>query len=198
MWSYSAKRVFTRYLIPLKSPSPLSRQASSTSFPKSVKIVEVGPRDGLQNEKAHVPTEVKVEMINMLSDSGLSHIEVTSFVSPKWIPQLSDSSDVCESIRRKSDITYSVLTPNIQGYKSAAKAKVDQVAIFAAASESFTKKNINCTIEESLKRFQPVCEAAQHDNIPVRGYVSCVVACPYEGRISSAKVAQVARFDMII
>ncbi|XP_067935899.1 hydroxymethylglutaryl-CoA lyase, mitochondrial-like [Watersipora subatra] len=192
MWSSAGKRVMMRYLSQRYCTVPVLNQVTH-SLPKSVRIVEVGPRDGLQNEKVHVATDVKIEMVNLLSNSGIKDIEVTSFVSPKWIPQLSDSSEVCDRIQRKPGINYSALTPNIQGYKSAQKAKVNQVAIFAAASESFTKKNINCSIKESLERFEPVCRAAKEDNVPVRGYVSCMIACPYEGKVSSAKVAQVAR-----
>lgn len=170
-----------------------SKSISSNVLPTSVKIVEVGPRDGLQNEATHVPAEVKVKMIKLLTDSGIKHIEATSFVSPKWIPQMSDNALVCDSMERRAGVTYSVLTPNMKGYEAAMNAKVNEVAIFAAASEAFSKKNINCTIEESLKRFIPVCDAAKKDNIAVRGYVSCVVACPYEGKVSPEKVAYVAR-----
>lgn len=156
-----------------------------------VKIVEVGPRDGLQNEKTIVPTNVKVEFINKLSACNFKMIEVTSFVSPKWVPQMSDHKEVLEQIQRFENVTYSALTPNIQGFKNAVVAKVDEVAVFAAASESFSMKNINCSIEESVKRFKPVFEAAKSVNIPVRGYVSCVIGCPYEGKISPDKVADV-------
>lgn len=189
--SLAINKILMRYLSAMNTSANLSNV--SKTLPKSVKIVEVGPRDGLQNEKTQVPTEVKVKMVELLVDSGIKHIEITSFVSPKWVPQLSDSSLLCASIERKPNTLYSALTPNIQGYEAAVKAKVDQVAIFAAASEAFTKKNINCTIQESLERFEPVCKAAHADRIPVRGYVSCIVACPYEGRIGCEKVAYVAR-----
>ncbi|XP_050395387.1 hydroxymethylglutaryl-CoA lyase, mitochondrial [Patella vulgata] len=173
-------------------------QVSIAGLPSFVKIVEVGPRDGLQNEKEIVPTDVKVEFINRLSDTGLSVIEVTSFVSPKWVPQMSDHKEVLDRIQRKSGVVFSALTPNIQGFQAAVSAKADEVAIFGAASESFSKKNINCSIEESLNRFQQVTQAAKQSNIPVRGYVSCVLGCPYEGDVSADKVAQVAKrlYDM--
>ncbi|KAK6168109.1 hypothetical protein SNE40_022002 [Patella caerulea] len=173
-------------------------QVSIAGLPSFVKIVEVGPRDGLQNEKEIVPTDVKVEFINRLSDTGLSVIEVTSFVSPKWVPQMSDHKEVLDRIQRKSGVIFSALTPNIQGFQAAVSAKADEVAIFGAASESFSKKNINCSIEESLNRFQQVTQAAKQSNIPVRGYVSCVLGCPYEGDVSPDKVAQVAKrlYDM--
>ena len=186
-----------RYLSNVKSAASLSTQPSLAQLPKRVKIVEVGPRDGLQNEKTLVPAEVKSQLINQLVDSGVKHIEVTSFVSPKWVPQMGDNSEVCDLISRKSGVTYSALTPNLKGYKAAVNCKMSEVAIFAAASESFSKKNINCTIEESLKRFEEVCEAAKKDNTPVRGYVSCVVACPYEGKISFTQVAHVARYALL-
>jgi len=162
-------------------------------MPKSVKIVEVGPRDGLQNEKGVVATNHKVELINKLSESGLKAIEVTSFVSPKWVPQMADNAEVCKSILRMPGTVYSALTPNIQGYKAAITANVNEVAIFGAASESFSKKNINCSVEESLNRFSEVMLAAKRDNMRVRGYVSCVIACPYEGKVPPQKVADVAR-----
>ncbi|XP_068131955.1 hydroxymethylglutaryl-CoA lyase, mitochondrial isoform X2 [Hyperolius riggenbachi] len=162
------------------------------SFPKEVKIVEVGPRDGLQNEKAVVPTDVKIQLINMLSDSGLKVIEATSFVSPKWVPQMADHVTVMQGIKKFPNIKYPVLTPNLTGFQAAVKCGVEEVAIFGAASELFSKKNINCTIDESLQRFKEVTDAAKEANIPVRGYVSCVLGCPYEGKISPSKVAEVA------
>ena len=143
--------------------------SSSSAFPEYVKIVEVGPRDGLQNEPAIVPTEVKVELINLLSETGLSVIEATAFVSPKWVPQMGDNSDVMNSIERRPDISYPVLTPNMKGFQSALNAGATEVAIFGAASEAFSKKNINCSIEESFDRFLPVCEAAKEANVKVRG-----------------------------
>jgi len=194
MWSPMGKRVLHRYLASYNITRTASSSLHSKSLPSSVRVVEVGPRDGLQNEKSHVPTETKVAMIHKLIDSGIKHIEVTSFVSPKWVPQMSDNSLVCSLLERQPGVKYSVLTPNLKGYEAALAAKVSEVAIFAAASESFSKKNINCSISESLKRFLPVCEAARKDGIPVRGYVSCVVACPYEGKINPKEVAQVARY----
>ncbi|KAM8974473.1 hydroxymethylglutaryl-CoA lyase, mitochondrial-like [Pelodytes ibericus] len=165
---------------------------SSYTFPKKVKIVEVGPRDGLQNEKAVVPTEVKIQLINMLSEAGLQSIEATSFVSPKWVPQMADHVNVMQGIKKFPDITYPVLTPNLTGFQSAVQCGAKEVAIFGAASELFSKKNINCTIEESLQRFKAVIDAAKEANIPVRGYVSCVLGCPYEGKVAPSKVAEVA------
>jgi hydroxymethylglutaryl-CoA lyase len=163
------------------------------SLPKQVKIVEVGPRDGLQNEKQVVPTAIKIELIDRLSAAGLPSIEATSFVSPKWVPQMADSSAVLQGISRRPGTAYPVLTPNLQGFDSAMQAGATEVAVFAAASESFSRKNINCSISESLKRFEPVISAASALEIPVRGYVSCVVGCPYEGDIDPAAAAAVAR-----
>lgn len=162
-------------------------------LPNQVKIVEVGPRDGLQNEKQVVPTAVKIELIDRLSAAGLPSIEATSFVSPKWVPQMADSSAVLQGISRRPGTAYPVLTPNLQGFDSAMQAGATEVAVFAAASESFSRKNINCSIAESLKRFEPVISAASALEIPVRGYVSCVVGCPYEGEIDPAEAATVAR-----
>lgn len=158
-----------------------------------VKIVEVGPRDGLQNEKAIISTDVKVEFINKLSNTGLSVIEATSFVSPKWVPQLADNKEIMSKIERKKNVSYPVLVPNIKGFQSAVEVDVKEIAIFGAASEVFTKKNINCTIEESLRRFKDVCVAAQNKNIKIRGYVSCVVGCPYEGDVDSSVVLKIAK-----
>ena len=163
------------------------------SLPKQAKIVEVGPRDGLQNEKQVVPTAIKIELIDRLSDAGLPSIEATSFVSPKWVPQMADNSAVLHGIQRRPGTAYPVLTPNLQGFDSAMQAGATEVAIFAAASESFSRKNINCSIAESIKRFEPVISAASALEIPVRGYVSCVVGCPYEGDIDPAQAAAVAR-----
>ncbi|CAM6095675.1 unnamed protein product [Calypogeia fissa] len=162
-------------------------------LPKYVKIVEVGPRDGLQNEKASVPTHVKVELIQRLVDAGLPVVEATSFVSPKWVPQLADARDVMAAVSTLKGGNFPVLTPNLKGFEAAVAAGAKEVAVFAAASESFTKNNINCTIEESLQRYQLVCSAAQRLNIPVRGYVSCAVGCPVEGPVSPAQVARVAK-----
>jgi len=162
------------------------------TLPSKVRIYEVGPRDGLQNEKLLVPTEVKVELIEELADAGLTKIEATSFVSPKWVPQMADSMDVMTSLDRKIGVEYPVLTPNMKGFEAALKAGATEVAVFGAASESFSRKNINCSIAESLDRFRPVIARAQAENIAVRGYVSCVTGCPYEGRIAPAAVAGVA------
>jgi hydroxymethylglutaryl-CoA lyase len=161
-------------------------------LPGKVRIVEVGPRDGLQNEKGEVPTAVKLELIERLAEAGLQSIEATAFVSPKWIPQMADHTEVLERIRRKRGVSYPVLTPNLKGFESAKAAGATEVAVFGAASEAFSKKNINCSIAESLDRFQPVVDAAKASGIRVRGYISCVVACPYEGDIKAAKVAEVA------
>jgi hydroxymethylglutaryl-CoA lyase len=168
------------------------------SLPSQVKIVEVGPRDGLQNEKQIVPTAIKIELIDRLAAAGLRSIEATSFVSPKWVPQMADNSAVLQGIKRRPGTDYPVLTPNLQGFDGAVQAGADEVAIFAAASESFSRQNINCSIAESLKRFEPVVSAASALEIPVRGYVSCVVGCPYEGAIDPAQAAAVARtlFEM--
>ena len=162
-------------------------------LPKKVRIVEVGPRDGLQNEKMEVPTRVKLELIGRLADAGLPAVEATAFVSPKWIPQMADHTEVLEGIRRKPGVSYPVLTPNLKGFEAARAAGATEVAVFGAASESFSKKNINCTIAESLERFRPVADAARRAGIKVRGYISCVLGCPYEGEIAPPKVAEVAR-----
>ncbi len=161
-------------------------------LPSKVKLVEVGPRDGLQNEKQLVPTETKIELINRLAEAGLSVIEATSFVSPKWVPQMGDNAEVLAGIARRPGVTYAALTPNLQGFDGAVAAKADEVAIFAAASEAFSQKNINCSIAESLKRFEPVVSAASALEIPVRGYVSCVVGCPYAGAVDPQKTAEIA------
>jgi hydroxymethylglutaryl-CoA lyase len=168
------------------------------NLPKRVRIVEVGPRDGLQNEKQEVPTAIKLELIERLADAGLPAVEATAFVSPKWIPQMADHIEVLERIRRKPGVDYPVLTPNLKGFEAARAAGATEVAIFGAASEAFSKKNINCSIADSLERFRPVADAARQANIKVRGYVSCVVGCPYEGEIAPQKVAEVAAalFDM--
>jgi len=167
-------------------------------LPSKVKIVEVGPRDGLQNEKEVVPTATKIELIERLASAGLRVIEATSFVSPKWVPQMGDNTAVLQGIRRHPDTVYAALTPNLQGFDGAIEAGATEVAIFAAASESFSRKNINCSISESLKRFEPIVSAASALEIRVRGYVSCVVGCPYEGDIAPGQAASVARtlYDM--
>jgi hydroxymethylglutaryl-CoA lyase len=159
---------------------------------KTAKIVEVGPRDGLQNEKGEVPTAVKVELIERLADAGLSSVEATAFVSPKWVPQMADHTEVLERIRRKPGVSYPVLTPNLKGFEAARAAGATEVAIFGAASETFSRKNINCSIAESLERFRPVAEAARKNDVKVRGYVSCVLGCPYEGDVAPQRVAEVA------
>ena len=162
------------------------------SVPDFVRLVEVGPRDGLQNEKGEVPTAVKIELIERLADAGLQAVEATAFVSPKWIPQMADHTEVLERIRRKPGVSYPVLTPNLKGFEAARAAGATEVAIFGAASEAFSQKNINCSIAESLDRFRPVVDAAGKENIRVRGYVSCVLGCPYEGEIKPERVADVA------
>lgn len=165
------------------------------SLPQRVKLVEVGPRDGLQNEKRIVPTAVKIELIERLADSGLSVIEATSFVSPQWVPQMADNSEVLRTLLaspRRPEVSYPVLTPNLRGFDAAVEAGAEEVAIFAAASETFSQKNINCSIAESLKRFAAVADAASALEIRLRGYVSCVVACPYEGAVDPEKTAWVA------
>jgi hydroxymethylglutaryl-CoA lyase len=162
------------------------------SVPDAVRLVEVGPRDGLQNERSEVPTDVKIELIERLADAGLPAVEATAFVSPKWIPQMADHTEVLERIRRKPGVSYPVLTPNLKGFESARAAGATEVAIFGAASEAFSKKNINCSIAESLERFRPVVEAAKSSNVKVRGYVSCVLGCPYEGEVKAERVADVA------
>jgi hydroxymethylglutaryl-CoA lyase len=162
-------------------------------LPSRVKIVEVGPRDGLQNEKQVVPTDIKIELINRLAEAGVSVIEATSFVSPKWVPQMGDNTAVLQGITKHNATVYPVLTPNLQGFDAAIQAGATEVAIFAAASESFSRKNINCSIAESLKRFEPILSSASALEIPVRGYVSCVVGCPYEGAVAPEQAASVAK-----
>ncbi|MBU2874732.1 hydroxymethylglutaryl-CoA lyase [Marinobacter salexigens] len=164
------------------------------AFPKQVRLVEMSPRDGLQNESGPViATSIKTQLIERLADCGLNHIESASFVSPKWVPQMGDAADVMAGIKRKAGVRYSVLTPNLRGFENALAAGVDEVAVFGAASESFSQKNINCSIAESLERFRPVMEAASKHKIPVRGYVSTVLGCPYEGEIAPEQVANVAK-----
>lgn len=168
------------------------------ALPSKVRIVEVGPRDGLQNEKQTIPTTVKVELINRLAEAGLQSIEVGAFVSPKWVPQMADSAKVFAAIKKLPKVSYPVLTPNMQGFEAALAAGATEVSVFAAASETFSQKNTNCSIAESLERFRPVAEAAKAANIKVRGYVSCVLGCPYEGEIAPLAVADVAQalFEM--
>ena len=168
------------------------------SMPSRVKIVEVGPRDGLQNEKVNVPTNVKVELINKLADAGLSVIEAGSFVSPKWVPQMADTREVFIRSAIRSDVCYPVLVPNLKGLEAAVEAGVQEVAGFAAASETFSQKNTNCTIKESLERQKIVCDEAARCGLRVRGYISVVLGCPYEGKVDPAVVADVAQqlYDM--
>ena len=158
-----------------------------------VKIVEVGPRDGLQNEKQILSTQLKLSLLQQLSKTGLKCIEATSFVSPKWVPQMADASTILNSLDKESGIDYPVLVPNLKGYMAAKEAGAKEIAIFGAATESFTQKNVNCSIQESLDRFQSVLQEAKKDKINVRGYVSVVVGCPYEGQVNPASVAQVAK-----
>ncbi len=167
-------------------------------LPDKVTLVEMGPRDGLQNETHPLTVVDKVRLIERLAETGLTHIESGSFVSPKWVPQMAESDDVLRQINRMEGVTYSALVPNMQGYDAAREAGADQVAVFAAASESFSKRNLNCSIEESLERFEPVMAAAKQDGVRVRGYVSTVVGCPFEGRVEPEAVAKVSKalFDM--
>lgn len=163
------------------------------SLPSHVRLVEVGPRDGLQNEKQPIGVADKVRLVDDLSAAGLGYIEVGSFVSPKWVPQMAGSAEVFAGIDQRSGVTYAALTPNLQGLEAALAAGVREVAVFAAASESFSQRNINCSIAESLKRFEPVMHAARQHGVRVRGYVSCVLGCPYDGAISARQVAVVCR-----
>lgn len=157
-----------------------------------VSIFEVGPRDGLQNENTFVETDIKIALIDMLSETGIKKIEATSFVSPKWVPQMADAKEVMSGIKRKPEVSYSALTPNEKGMIAAIEAEASEVAIFAAASESFSQKNINCSIDDSLTRFEPVLKIASEKNIPVRGYISCVTHCPYDGEIDARNVTKLA------
>ena len=163
------------------------------TMPSRVKLVDVGPRDGLQNEKQAVPTAVKIELVHRLQAAGLKEIEVTSFVSPKWVPQMADNAEVMAGIQRQAGIRYSVLTPNMQGFLAAQQSKPDEIVVFAAASEAFSQKNINCSIEESIQRFAPVVEAALAAGIVVRGAMSCALGCPYEGEVPPANVERLAK-----
>jgi hydroxymethylglutaryl-CoA lyase len=163
------------------------------ALPTRVRIVDVGPRDGLQNEPKSVPTATKIELVHRLADAGVPAVEAGAFVSPKWVPQMADSAAVLQGIRRKPGVSYPVLVPNMQGFEAAVAAQVDEIAIFGAASETFSRKNINCSIAESLARFAPVAAAARAKGMRVRGYISCVAGCPYEGEIAPAAVAKVAK-----
>ncbi len=162
-------------------------------LPSRVVLVDVGPRDGLQNEKQPVPAEVKIGLVHRLQDAGLKEIEVTSFVSPKWVPQMADNAQVMAGIARRPGVRYSVLTPNMQGLEGALASQADEVVVFGAASEAFSRKNINCSISESIERFAPVVEAAKARGLAVRGAISCAVGCPYEGEIAPERVELVAR-----
>ncbi|MBX3658242.1 MAG: hydroxymethylglutaryl-CoA lyase [Ramlibacter sp.] len=162
-------------------------------LPSRVKIVDVGPRDGLQNEKQPVSAEVKIGLVHRLQDAGLMNIEVTSFVSPKWVPQMADNAEVMAGIQRKAGVRYSVLTPNMKGFEAAVASHPDEIVVFGAASEAFSQKNINCSIAESIERFAPVVAAAREQGIHVRGAISCTVGCPYEGEIPPERVELVAR-----
>ncbi|BDU56624.1 hydroxymethylglutaryl-CoA lyase [Limnohabitans sp. TEGF004] len=164
----------------------------SMNLPRRVKLIDVGPRDGLQNEKQPVPAAVKVELVHRLQAAGLKEIEVTSFVSPKWVPQMADNAEVMAGIHRDAGVRYSVLTPNLQGFEAALKTKPDEIVVFGAASEAFSQKNINCSIAESIERFAPVVKAARDAGIAVRGAMSCTVGCPYEGEISPERVGYLA------
>lgn len=157
-----------------------------------VRLVEVGPRDGLQNERCPVSVEQRIQLIDALSGAGLRHIEAGSFVSPRWVPQMADSAEVLAGIQRRTGVRYAALVPNLQGMQAAIDAGADEVAVFASASEAFSRRNINCSISESLQRFVSVMELAARHGIPVRGYVSCVLGCPYEGEVSTGQVAGVA------
>ena len=172
---------------------PKAFSLNTATLPKSVKIVEVGPRDGLQNEKSLLSLQAKLTLIDGLAKAGLKSIEVGSFVSPKWVPQMADSPEVFAGLTRQAGVTYTALTPNMQGFEAALAAGADEVAIFGAASESFSQKNINCCIAESLERFKPVIAAAKANRLRVRAYVSCVLGCPYEGEIAPEKVAEVSK-----
>jgi len=163
-----------------------------SKLPARVRLVEVGPRDGLQNEAKAVPTDVKVALIDMLTAAGCPAIEATSFVSPKWVPQMADAAEVMARIRRGAGVRYPVLTPNVKGFEAALAAGADEVAVFVAASEAFSRRNINCSIAESLERAEPVFAAAKAHDVRVRGYISCVLGCPYEGAVDPRRVAEVA------
>ena len=165
----------------------------SINYPSSVKIVDVGPRDGLQNEKQPVPAEVKIALVHRLQDAGLKEIEVSSFVSPKWVPQMADAAQVMAGIERKPGVRYSVLTPNMKGFEAAVAGRPDEIVVFGAASEKFSQRNINCSIAQSIERFAPVVEAARARGIYVRGAVSCAIGCPYEGEVPPSSVEFVAR-----
>ena len=163
------------------------------TYPTKVKLVDVGPRDGLQNEKSPVPAAVKIELVHRLQDAGLKEIEVTSFVSAKWVPQMADALDVMAGVERRADVRYSVLTPNMKGFEAALTSKPNEIVVFAAASEAFSQRNINCSIAESIERFAPVVAAAKAAGIYTRGAISCAVGCPYEGDVAPSQVELVAQ-----
>jgi len=163
------------------------------SLPSRVQLIDVGPRDGLQNEKQPVPAAVKIELVHRLQDAGLKEIEVTSFVSPKWVPQMGDNAEVMAGITRRADVRYSVLVPNLKGWEAAVASKPDEIVVFGAASEAFSQKNINCSIAESIERFAPVVAAARAAGIRVRGAMSCTVGCPYEGDVAPERVGLLAK-----
>lgn len=162
-------------------------------LPATVRLVEVGPRDGLQNEAQPISVANKVRLVDDLTAAGLSYVEVGSFVSPKWVPQMAGSAEVFAGIRQQAGVTYAALAPNMRGFEDALAAQVKEVAVFAAASEAFSQRNINCSISESLQRFVPIMDAARQHGVRVRGYVSCVLGCPYEGQVDASQVAAVAR-----
>jgi hydroxymethylglutaryl-CoA lyase len=162
-------------------------------MPATVRLVEVGPRDGLQNEAQPISVADKVQLVDDLTNAGLSYIEVGSFVSPKWVPQMAGSAEVFAGIQQRTGVTYAALAPNLRGFEDALAAGVQEVAVFAAASEAFSQRNINCSISESLQRFEPIMQAARSHGVRVRGYVSCVLGCPYEGKVSAEQVAPVAK-----
>jgi len=162
------------------------------SLPARVRIIDVGPRDGLQNEKQPVPAAVKIELVHRLQAAGLREIEVTSYVSPKWVPQMADNAEVMAGVQRQAGVRYSVLTPNLQGFEAARAGQPDEIVVFGAASEAFSRKNINCSIAESIERFAPVVQAAREAGIAVRGAMSCTVGCPYEGEVAPERVAYLA------
>jgi hydroxymethylglutaryl-CoA lyase len=163
------------------------------TLPSRVRLVDVGPRDGLQNEKQNIPADIKIELVDRLTAAGFAAIEVTSFVSPKWVPQMSDAAEVMARIRRKRGVTYSVLVPNMKGFEGALAARPDEVVVFGAASEAFSQKNINCSIAESIERFRPVADAAREHGMHVRGAISCALGCPYQGEVEPSAVEYVAR-----
>ncbi|XP_069362378.1 hydroxymethylglutaryl-CoA lyase, mitochondrial isoform X1 [Maniola hyperantus] len=183
-------QVARKSILKSSASAAIFRTAVSTTTPE-IRIYEVGPRDGLQNESKFVPTEMKVELIHKLANAGLKHIESASFVSPKWVKQMSDATDVMKTIKRVPHVNYPVLIPNLKGYETAKACNIEEVAIFPAGSEGFSQKNLNCSVEEGLRRFKLVAEQAVKDGVRVRGYVSCVVGCPYDGPISPKAIVKI-------